>query len=71
MPAPTLVIACGALAREIGALKKANGWSHIDLQCLDAVLHNRPDDIPGRVEALLERYAEHYEHRFVATNRCS
>ena len=70
MPAPTLVIACGALAREIGALKKANGWSHIDLQCLDAALHNRPDDIPGRVEALLERYAEHYEHRFVAYADC-
>ena len=29
-----LLIACGALAHEILALKAANGWSHLDLQCL-------------------------------------
>ena len=37
-----LLIACGALAREILALKAANGWDHLDLQCLPAILHNRP-----------------------------
>ena len=61
MPASILVIACGALAREIGALKTANGWDHLDIQCLDAALHNRPDEIPGRVEATLERYAKKYD----------
>ena len=25
-----------SLAREIGALKTANGWEHLDIQCLDA-----------------------------------
>ena len=35
----TLIIGCGALAGEIIALKKLNGWSHIDLKCLDAALH--------------------------------
>ena len=29
-----LLIACGALAREILALMKANDWQHMDLQCL-------------------------------------
>ena len=70
MPASILVIACGALAREIGALKAANSWDHLDIQCLDAALHNRPEEIPGRVEALLKRYAEQYEHRFVAYADC-
>ena len=40
------------------------------MQCLDAALHNRPDEIPGRVEALLERHAEQYDHRFVAYADC-
>ena len=32
-----LLIACGALAREILALMKANEWQHMDLQCLPAI----------------------------------
>ena len=70
MPVSILVIACGALAREIGALKTANGWDHLNIQCLDAALHNRPEEIPGRVDALLERHAEQYDHRFVAYADC-
>ena len=46
-----LVIACGALAREILALKALNGWEHLDLQCLPAKLHLWPDRIPDAVEA--------------------
>mgnify|MGYP006150204883 CR=1 FL=1 len=40
-----LLIACGALAHEILALKTANGWTHMDLQCLPAKLHLYPDKI--------------------------
>ena len=40
--ATVLVIACGALAHEITWLQKVNGWGHMDLQCLDAELHNKP-----------------------------
>ncbi len=43
-----LVIACGALAREILALKALNGWEHLDLQCLPAKLHLRPETDPRR-----------------------
>jgi hypothetical protein len=46
-----MLIACGALAREILALKRANGWTHLDLECLPANLHNRPERIPGAVRA--------------------
>ena len=51
----SLVIACGALAREIVALRSANGWTHLDVQCLPAELHNYPARIP---EAVREVYFE-------------
>ena len=44
-----LLIACGALAHEILALKAANGWAHMDLQCLPANLHLYPDKITAAV----------------------
>lgn len=48
----TLVIACGALAREIMALVRLHGWSEaIEVQCLPAVWHNFPERIPGGVRA--------------------
>ena len=46
-----LLIGCGALAREILALKAANGWEAMDLTCLPAKLHNRPQLIPDAVRA--------------------
>ena len=56
-----LVIACGALAREILALVRLNGWSHVDLACLPAKLHNRPEAIPEAVRrAIREARARGY-----------
>lgn len=48
-PPKTLLIACGALAREMLALIGANGWGHVTLECLPAKLHNRPEKIPDAV----------------------
>lgn len=50
-PAPdrVLIIACGALAREILATIEAGRLDHIDLTCLPALLHNRPEKIPEAV----------------------
>ena len=70
MMGATLVIACGALAREIDALKRANGWDQLQVQCLDAALHNRPKSIPAKVEALLEKHFHQYERVFVAYADC-
>ena len=47
--ASTLVIACGALAHEIVALRRLNDWPHLEVQCLPAELHNRPEKIPAAV----------------------
>ncbi len=46
-----LLLACGALAREILALARLNGWDHLDLACLPAKLHNEPQKIPAAVRA--------------------
>ncbi|MGB5558180.1 MAG: DUF1638 domain-containing protein [Paracoccaceae bacterium] len=56
-----LLIACGALAREILALIQANRWTHIDLTCLPAILHNHPEKITGAVEAAITKHRDAYE----------
>ena len=43
------LIACGALAHEILALIRVNGWTHLHLRCLPAKLHLRPELIPDEV----------------------
>lgn len=65
-----LVIACGALAREILALRAANGWAHLDLQCLPAILHNRPQAIPDAVERAVREARDRYARIFVAYADC-
>ena len=58
--AGTLVIACGALAREIAALKRANRWDLIEVRCLPAELHNRPERIaPAVADKLAELRGRH------------
>ena len=56
-----LVIACGALARELLAVKEANGWSHLDVTCLPAILHNRPQEIPAAVRRKIRRARGRYD----------
>ena len=65
-----LLIACGALAHEIVALKRANGWDHLDLQCLPANLHLWPDRITAAVVAAVTQHRGAYETIFVAYADC-
>lgn len=65
-----LLIACGALAHEILALKAANGWAHIDLQCLPAKLHLWPERIIPAVEAAVAAARGRYEMVFVVYADC-
>ncbi|MEX0969607.1 MAG: DUF1638 domain-containing protein [Paracoccaceae bacterium] len=65
-----LLIACGALAREVLALKAMNGWQHMELQCLPAQLHLRPDKIPDAVEAAVLEARDRYERIFVVYADC-
>lgn len=50
-----LIIACGALSREIKALISANAWTDVRLECLPADLHNRPEKIPAAVSEKLSQ----------------
>jgi hypothetical protein len=65
-----LLIACGALAREILDLKSKNGWSHLDLACLPAILHNTPEKITAAVESAVEKHRPAYERLFVVYADC-
>jgi len=67
---PVLVIACGALAREITDLKRSYGWRHLRLKCLDAKLHNRPAEIPERVREAIRESRAKYAQIFVAYADC-
>jgi hypothetical protein len=69
-PARKLVIACGALAREIAALRKANGWSSLDVACLPPELHNRPEQIAAAVREKIREHRKQYDDIFVAYGDC-
>ena len=70
MPGQVLLIACGAIARELVELRRRNQWEQVRIQCLPADLHNRPEKIPGRVRELNERHRGNYDHVFVAYADC-
>jgi len=69
-PPRVLVLACGALAREIRDVSAANGWDHVDLECLPATLHNTPKDIPAAVEHRLENASGKYDRVMVGYADC-
>ena len=48
-----LILACGAIAREVLAVIELNGWTHVDVRCLPAKLHSTPEKIAGAVDAKL------------------
>ncbi|MCA0941033.1 DUF1638 domain-containing protein [Salipiger pacificus] len=59
-PGRILLIACGALAREILAVTRQSGLEHLDLICLPAKLHNTPEHIPDAVRAAVTRHRASY-----------
>ena len=65
-----LLIACGALAREILALIKANGWSHMTLTCLPAKYHLYPDKITEAVRDAVEQHRDGYDKIFIVYADC-
>jgi hypothetical protein len=58
--ARTLVIACGALAREIVCLQRGP-LAHIDVACLPAKLHSRPERIAGAVRRKIAENRARYD----------
>ena len=64
----TLIIACGAIAREVRAL--SNQLPAFDLQCVPATLHNRPQEIVPAIERLLDETASQYGRTVLAFGDC-
>lgn len=64
-----LVIGCGALAKELLTVVARNQMQRVKVECLPAILHNRPEKIPGAVRARLEA-AQGYDEIFVAYGDC-
>ncbi|WP_299924740.1 DUF1638 domain-containing protein [uncultured Pelagimonas sp.] len=65
-----LLLACGALAREILDLKKRNGWDHLDLTCLPAILHVHPDRITAAVREAVAKHRDSYSKIYVVYADC-
>ncbi len=69
-PARKLILACGAIAREVLAVRELNGWLDVDVHCLPGKLHSTPKKIAGAVDAKLTELAGRYEEIFVAYADC-
>ncbi len=67
-----LVVACGAIAREVLAVIRLNGWTHVTLRCLPGKLHNTPREIAGKVDAKLSEAEASgaFDAMFVAYGDC-
>ena len=65
-----LLIACGALGREIVDLIERNRWAAFDVQCLPAKWHNTPDKIMPAVRAKIREAKPRYKAIFVLYGDC-
>lgn len=65
-----LLIACGALAREVIAVMRLNDWQHLTVTCLPAIWHNTPDLIPDAVREKIRQARSRYDKIFVLYGDC-
>lgn len=65
-----LIIGCGAIARELLDVVERNRLDHVDVECLPAVLHNRPERIPAAVSERIQRAQGRYDRVFVGYADC-
>jgi hypothetical protein len=68
--ARTLLIACGALAREIVWLTRGNRWTHLTVACLPAHYHNTPQLIPDAVRRKIRDARGRFERIYVLYADC-
>ncbi len=65
-----LLLACGALAREIVDLIERNRWTAFDLQCLPAKWHNTPQKIVPAIREKLREAKGRYKSIYVLYGDC-
>ena len=66
----TLIICCGAVAREIITMIDANGWDDMRVDCLPAHLHNDPGRIPEGVRRKIRANRDLYDRIVVLYSDC-
>ena len=69
-PPTTLLIACGALAREVVDVIRLNGWTHFSVTCLPAIWHNTPNKIPDGVRRKIDEARGNYDRILVLYGDC-
>lgn len=65
-----LVIACGALARELVEVVSVNQLDNVTVECLPASLHNEPERIPEAVRSRVQAARDHHDEILVGYADC-
>ncbi len=65
-----LIIACGALAKEIKFLIRQIGRHDIDLLCLPAILHNSPQKIVPELKRMMDKHQAEYKKTYIGYADC-
>ena len=65
-----LILACGALAREIRDIARLHSLENVTLECLPASLHMTPELIPDAVRRRLDRAAADYDRVLLGYADC-
>lgn len=66
-----LVIACGAIAREVLAVRQTNALDHVDLTCLPAIWHVQPNKIAPAIREEIRKVREKgYRRIFIGYAEC-
>jgi hypothetical protein len=63
------VISCGALAVHVRAIAARRGWA-VDVHPIDAILHNRPEEIAPAVAGAIASLRSRYDSVVVAYGDC-
>ena len=71
----TLILACGALARELVAVTRLNNLDNVTVECLPGEYHMRPDKIVPALEARLAAHltgdaTDRYDTIFIGYGDC-
>lgn len=69
-PPKVLILACGALAREVRDVCRLHQLDNVTLECLPASLHNRPENIGAAVRRRLDRSSGRYERVLLGYADC-
>lgn len=64
----TLIIACGAIAREVRAL--SDQLPAFELRCVPATLHNQPHQIVPAIESILDETEGQFDRTVLAFGDC-